>query len=276
MALPDNFSPAEHLQDVVMMVQNRIVREEFSDVGDDDWISDVSTPRGSLRVACTHLDTDSMDMTAIRLWLFFGSLRKCVDFHPAIFGEPSTAYQEVVRYHPQVQLQFEEKTTDTEPGYKPLRSRISFRLMNEKNTTITIAESTALANRIKSLFHTGTPFYWKRGKELVSYIDQERGYYFQLLVFSEAEAKKIIEQVLDIQSHSPDWKLLNTKNNSEPSQSYPTIPPIQTILGKPQRLPRRRPVGTVHFRYAVLHVHGKPNPVVLLDPDRVYKDALVR
>jgi hypothetical protein len=276
MALPDNFSPAEHLQDVILKVQNKIVREEFNDLGDDGWESDISTPRGSLRVACTHMDSDSMDMTLLRMWLFFGSLRKCVDFHPAIFGEPSTNYQEVVKYHPQIHLHFEEKYQDVEKGYEPLRSRVSFRLMNEKAETLSKAEATTIANKIKQLFHTGTPFFWKRGKELASYIDPTKGYHFQLYCYSETEAKKVIEQVLDIQSHSPDWKFLNIRTNTEPTVSYPTIPPTKTIFGKSQRQPRKRPVGTVHFRGAVLHLHERPQPVVLVDPYHKYTDALVR
>jgi hypothetical protein len=158
MPLSDDFSPTEHLQDVLFLIQNKIVREEFADIGDDGWAAEISTPRGSLRVACTHLEADSIDMTLIRLWLFYGVLRKCQDFHPAIFGTPSTSFQETVRYHPQVHLHFEEKYQDAAEGYKPLRSQISFRLMSETTSTVTKSEAVAIANRIKSLFHPSTPF----------------------------------------------------------------------------------------------------------------------
>jgi hypothetical protein len=276
MPLPDDFSPAEHLQDVVMLVQNKIVKAEFNDVGDDAWVHDITTPRGSLRVACTHLDADSVDMTLIRLWLFYGVLRKCQDFHPAIFGTPSTSFQETTRYHPQIHLYFEEKYTEADPGYKPLRSQVSLRLMNETTDTLTKAEITVIATKIKTLFSTSVPFHWKRGKELFSYIDQAHGYYFQLLCFSTTEAKKVIEQVLDIRGHTPNWKLLNSKTNAEPVGSYPTIPVSKTILGKSYKQPRRRPVGNVYFTHAVLHIHGKPNPVVLVDSDKRYPESVVR
>jgi hypothetical protein len=276
MALPTNFSPAEHLQDTVLLIQNKIVKAEFKDVGDDTWVHDITAPRASLRVACTHLDEDSVDMTLIRLWLFYGILRKCQDFHPAIFGIPATSFQETTRYHPQIHLYFEEKVTEADPHYKPLRSQVSLRLMNETTETLTKVEATVIANKIKTLFHTGTPFFWKRGKDLFSYIDQAKGYYFQILAFDVTNAKKVIEQVLDIRGHTPDWKLLNLKTNSEPAVSYPTVPPTKTIMGKPYKQPRRRPVGTVRFTYAVLHLHGKPNPVVLVDPDRRYTESLVR
>jgi hypothetical protein len=276
MPLPDNFSPAEHLQDVVMLTQNKIVRAEFNDVGDDDWVHDITTPRASLRVACTHVDADSVDMTLIRLWLFYGVLRKAKDFHPDIYGIPATSFQETNKMHPQVHLYFEEKSTEVERGYSPLRSQVSFRLMNETTDTLTKADATTLANKIKTLFHAGSPFFWKRGKELASYIDQEKGYYFQLLVFSQAEAKKVIEQVLDIRGHSPNWKLLNIKQNSEPAVTYPTIPVTKVIMGKSTKQPRRRPVGTVRFTSAVLVLHGKPSPIVLYDPTGLYTGSLVK
>jgi hypothetical protein len=276
MPLPDNFSPAEHLQDVVMLIQNKIVRAEFNDVGDDAWVHDITSSRGSLRVACTHEDADSIDMTLTRLWLFYGILRKCQDFHPAIFGIPSTSFQETTKYHPQIRLHFIEKTTEVEKGYQPLESQVSIRLMNETTETLTKAEATIIANKVKTLFHTGVPFFWKRGKQLISYTDQSKGYYFQLLVYDITNAKKVIEQVLDIRGHTPDWKLLNTKQNAEPSTTYPTVPVTKTIMGKPYKQPRRRPVGTVHFKYAVLHLHGKPNPVVLVDPDKHFTESLVR
>jgi hypothetical protein len=275
MPLPDNFSAAEHLQDVITLVQNKIVRDEFNDLGDDNWDRNVTTPRASLRVACTHLDADSVDMTNLRLWLFYVVLKKCIDFHPAIFGTPSTSFQETTKYYPQVHLYFEEKTTDVEPGYKALRSQVSLRLIGETASTLSVTDATAIATRIKSLFVTGTRFFWKRGKLLFSYIDQSKGYYFQLLCFNEIEAKKIIEQVLDIRNHTPNWKLLNQKTNAEPVTSYPTIPGNKTILGKSYKQPRKRPVGTVYFTHAVVHVYGKPTPTVLVDPDRRYQNSLV-
>jgi hypothetical protein len=276
MPLPDNFNHDQHLSTVIIRLQNKVVVKEFNDVGDDDWIPDIATARGSLRLACMLRTDDAIITILIRLWLFYIILRKAQDLHPAIYGIPSTSFQETNKMHPQVHLYFEEKATEADPGYSILRSQISFRLMNETTDTLTKAEATTLANKIKSLFHAGAPFFWKRGKELASYIDQEKGYYFQLLVFSQAEAKKVIEQVLDIRGHSPNWKLLNIKQNSEPAVTYPTIPVTKTIMGKPTKQPRRRPVGTVRFVSAVLMLHGKPDPIVLYDPSGTYTGALVK
>ena len=42
MVLPDNFNEFEFLQDLMRKWQNRIVREDFQDLGGKDWIPDVS------------------------------------------------------------------------------------------------------------------------------------------------------------------------------------------------------------------------------------------
>lgn len=277
MPLPDNFSEAEHLQDTTLKIQNKIVRAEFADVGDDNWVRDIGTPRASLRVACTHQEGDSLLMTELRNQLFYLILRKAKDFHPNIYGIPSQDFQEVMKFFPQVQLFFLEKYNEAEIGYTQLRARISFRLIGETSETLTLSEATSIANKIKTLFNPGgVPFFWKKGRELFTYSDQQKGYHFQIYAFDETNAKKIIEQVLDIKTHTPDWKLLNRHQNTEPTAVYPTVPPPKIILGKSTKQPRKRPVGTVHFTNAIAYLYGRAEPLVLYDPDREYPTALVR
>jgi hypothetical protein len=277
MALPENFSPAEHLQDVILKIQNKIVRAEFNDVGDENWIRDISTPRASLRTACTHVESDSLLMTQMRNELFYLILRKAKDFHPNIYGIPSQDFQEIMRFWPQVQLFFEEKSSEVETTYDPLRSRISFRLIGQTLETFSKADAEVLAQRIKFLMNPASgAFFWKRGKELATYIDQTNGFYFQLYVFDETNAKKVIEQVLDIALKTPDWKLLNISKNDVETSTYPTNPPTKQIMGKAVRQPRKRPVGIVRFVYATCHIYGMTTPLVLYDPDSRYANALLR
>lgn len=277
MSLTEDFSPAEHLQDIILNVQNKLVRLEFNDVGDDNWERDISTPRASLRTACTHQESDSLSMTKLRLDLFYLILRKAKDYHPNFYGMPSTDFQEIMKFFPQVQLYFEEKFSETEKGYDQLRTQVSFRLTGETSQSFTIGEAINLANKIKTLFNPGNvPLFFKRGKELATYTDQSKGYYFQLYVFDKANAEKIIEQILDIRGHSPDWSLLKVSKNANPTVAYPTIPPTKNILAKSVRQPRQRPVGTVRFVAAVVHLYGRAEPLVLYDPDKRYATALVR
>jgi hypothetical protein len=277
MPLPDNFSETEHLQDTILRVQNKIVRAEFSDVGDDNWVRDIGTPRASLRVACTHQESDSTAMTQMRNDLFYLILRKAKDFHPNIYGIPSQDFQEIMKFLPQVQLYFEEKYQDVDLGFTQLRAQVSYRLIGETSSTITIAEATTIANKIKTLFNAGgVPFFFKKGRELYTYTDQSKGYAFQVYAFDKPNAQKVIEQVLDIKGHTPDWELLNLHESAEPANAYPTIPETKTILGKLTKQPRKRPAGTVHFIYAVMHLYGRSEPLVLYDPEKIYTDALVR
>lgn len=275
MALPADFSPWEHLQQVVRLVHNRIVKEEFADLGDDSWDEDITIPRGSLRIACTMLDNDTAEMTLIRMHLFYLSLRKAQDMQAPMVGIPLDSFQESRKYKPQIMLYFQEDWQDVDPNYQPVKGIITIRLMNQESTSITNAEVVGWANKIKSSFGTGTGFVWRKGKEMSSYLEKDKGYQLQLLVRDEAEGKKVVEQVLDIQGHSPDWSNFQHKINENPTMAYPTIPGNQTILGKTYKKPRKRPIADVRFQYAALNVHGFPKPIILYDRTGYYTKTIV-
>lgn len=110
---------------------------------------------------------------------------------------------------------------------------------------------------------------------MCTYTDWEKGYQLQLLSRSEAEGRRVVEQVLDIQQDSPDWSYFNTKENAEPSQAFPTVPGRERVYGELRRQPRRRPIAEVRFQMALLHVIGVPAPVVLTDRSGTYPNPLV-
>jgi hypothetical protein len=274
MALPEGFTDFEHLQDTIRLLQNRIVRDEFSDLGGDDWEPNINGGRPSLRQACTIKDSDTASMVEMRLFLYYIILRKAKDLHPAIYGIPTTGFQEQRKFKPQIMLFFQEDSNDVEPGYSPVTGEISFRIMNEETETITMSNIQNFANKVKSAFATPS-FVWKKGKELYSYTDWKKGYQLQLLCRNQTEAKRVVEQVLDIQSHTPDWKKLAINTNAEPSEAFPTIPPNQTILGKSHKLPRKRPIADARFQYGLLHLHGLPNSICLVDRTGTYSNPQV-
>ncbi|NEQ20655.1 MAG: hypothetical protein F6K28_15730 [Microcoleus sp. SIO2G3] len=271
MPLPDGFSPWENLQSVLMQTFNRVVREEFTDADDDD----LSTPRGRLKVACTIQDDDSAIQVNIRMMLFYFVLRKAADLQTPVYGIPVPGYQEARKFQPQIQLYFQEDAADVEEGFSPVTGEISFRLMNETAQSLSTSELRSMATRIRSSFATGGGFVWKKGKVQVTYTDRTRGYLLRLLCRSEAEARRVIEAVLDVQNHAPDWKFLNVSNNASPSQRYPTLAPTENILGRSRRMPRQRPIADVRFIYACCHVHGLPNPVILIDRSGYYRQPLI-
>lgn len=270
MPLPANFSSWEHLQTTLMQVQNRIVREEFNDVEDDD---NIATPRGSLKVACTLKDSDSAIESLIRLWFFYGVLQKAANFHPNLYTIPVGSYQESVKFKPQIKLCFYEDLADVEKGYDPIEAEISFRLMNDSSENLTPTRAEQIANRVKTLFTTSKGFRWQKGRVKASYRDVEKGYQLILSAYSETEAKRVIEQVLDIQGHTPDWQFLSI---SKFDQNPPIVPPSKQIYGKTRRTARKRPVGWVRFRHAELHVWGVARGIVLIDRLNKKRGALVK
>lgn len=250
----------EHLQNVLMQVHNRIVRDEFRDVeGDDD---NISTSRSSLRSASLIRDSDSATTVLNRFFLFYVMLRKASDMHPALYTTPVDRFQQTIEFQPQVTLYFKEDIEDVEPGYAPLDAQLSFRIKNESGGTTTEAELRNIATRIRTEFATGNGYRWRKGRVQVNYRDTRLGYRLLVQAFSDSEGKKLIRKVMDLQGDAPDGSRF-TLNLLD--QTPPTVPPTRTIVGKPRRLPRRRPVGWVRFQWAEAHIWGLQNGIILLD-----------
>lgn len=258
MPLPNNFTPFEHFQSVWMQVVNRIVREEFKDIEVDD---DITTPRGSLKLACLTQDRDTAELMLLRYALFQEIRSKQVHV-------VSDAFTRSVRrrHKPQIMLYFVEDLSDVAEGYDPVDGRISFRLM-DAGTDDDISESQArsIATRIKSSFGASNGFVWRKGKDMVSYSDWDKGYQLQLLCRDKSEGKRVIEQVLDIQGHSPEWENMNHIANEQATARYPTLPPTKSILGKSKRMPRERPIADVRFALATLTIRGMQNSLILYE-----------
>ncbi|PSB16050.1 hypothetical protein C7B65_22765 [Phormidesmis priestleyi ULC007] len=272
MPLPNDYNAAEHLQDTIKRVYNGEVREWFADVIGEQL--DLSTPRASLKTACTHQEADSTDMTVSRQLLFDMVIKQT--FKTVSGGsERDLNYTILRKTKPILKLYFLEDHIDTDPDYRQVEGVIGVRLMGQTSTTLSKTEAIAYGNKVKTLFGTGKGFSWKKGKEMCSYSDWAKGYQLQLLVRNETEGKRIVEQVLDIQGHSPDWEFLNMSVNSEPSQAFPTIPPRETILGKSHKLSRRRPISEVFFQHASIKLAGLPKPVYIYDRSGRIPDALV-
>lgn len=273
MSLPEGFSSWEHLQSVLMHSYNRVVRESFRDLGDDNWDDDITTARGSLRVACTIKDDDSAVMANLRMMLFYMTLRQASDLHPPLYTIPADTYQQSVKFMPQVTMFFEEDLEDTESGYTRINAEVSFRLYNESPETFTPTEALSLANKIKAEFATGGGYRWHKGRIKVSYKEPEKGYNFLVYGYTKADAIGVIRKAMSIQGHVPDNdKMTVVERENNP----PIVPPVQRVYGESRRAPRRMPIGWVRFKYAELHIHGMPNAITLVDSTWRRSNALVR
>lgn len=263
--LPPEFNDVEHFQSVARNYINREIIQDFHDLGDESWSPHIGTSRASMRVALTHKDDDSLLLTHGRMMLYYMTYGKAASLQAPIFGIPNIDFDRVNLYKPQIHLYFQQNASDVESGETPVRGEISFRLTHESTTTITEADVKKYAERIKANFATGSRFVWHKGKSTARYEDLEKGYKLTVFVINESEAKRVIEQVLDIQGHTPDWSNLTLTNPDQPTERYPNNPGNITILGKSRRKPKRRPVEEVRFVRASLLIHGLPNPITLVD-----------
>ena len=267
----------EQLQDVLMWLHNRRVIQEFRDLSpvDATWTVSLSSSRGRLRWACTIKENDSALIVILRMWLFYVMLGQAAAFQTPVYGIPIPGYQQSRKFQPQVELVFIEDLQDVEPGYSAVTGRICFRIMNQESDTLTEAEVNQIALKVRTAFATGPGFVWRKGRTMATYTDRRRGYKLQLLVRTDTEARRVIEQVLDIQNHVPNWENLNISQNENAAARYPIVPPMQRVLGRNRRSPRLRPIADVRFVAAFLHVHGLPNPVVLVDRSGRHRNPTV-
>lgn len=278
MALPEPFSDIEHLQLTIRRYLNKQIREDFRDLfgNGDTWEPEVGTTRGAMLRALLHEDSDPIAVTSARMMLYYFTFGKARDLQTPIYGIPTTFYQQESFVHiPQITLHFKEDLEDVEPGYEPVAGEIAFRISGETHKTITEAKLKTLATRVKTNFGANGGFVWRKGKVRCNYSDKTKPYFLQILSRDVTQGKRVIEQVLDIQTDTPNWKYLNVSENQESSQAYPTLPPKETILGKSKRLPRKRPIADVRFTKAECHIYGLPKPKILYDRTKLYSDALV-
>jgi hypothetical protein len=271
MSLPEGFNGWEHFQDVARKVHNRIVREEFSDVGEDDGIA---TPRSSLKQACLIDDNDTTAMVVCRQLFYYWDIRKGVDLQAPIYGLPEPLEQARVTGRPKIVLFFQEDFQNVELGSSPVTGEIGVRLINETPQSMTEAKLNTLANRIKSEFANGDGYVWRKGKDLYSYVDKSNGYQFKILSRVESDAKELIGKLLGLNNDSPNWDFLNLNQSANPTSKYPTNPGSQIILGKSRKRKRLRPIAEVRFQYARLTMEGLPNPIFLVDRTGLFRNAI--
>ncbi len=261
-----------NLRDFLRRYYNKEVNEWFRD--EPDPLPDNSSSRKQAKRACLIMPKDSQNIALLKT-LNFRYVVQRVHLVPDVFGVPVGNLDAQRKYRPQVFFHFLEDELDKEGGYDRVRGKISYRLMDETSETISTNDLITIANRIKSEFGVNNGYIWRKGKDLATYVDTENGYGLKLLVRSKTEGKELITKILDTKNDTPNWKYLAYKEADIPTVTYPTIPPNTTILNKPYREPRIRPIADVRFQYAYCSIWGKPKPVILYDRSFRYVNTLV-
>lgn len=260
MTLPEDFSPFEHLQSTMAHVLRYKVRREFSDVGGDDWEPDISTPRASLRIACTPDDNDTADMLGLRWRLFFDVVRGGQDFAPLVYAIDQKGLEASVRDYPIVKNFFVESRYDASTNERvPVRRQVSFRWREE---TFSTANVNQLALKIKNDLAT-PPLKWKCGRILYTYWDKSKPYNFQVYAYDKLNAKKIIEAAIRIQDDiEPDWdKYLKTH---EPEDLTPPNE-IKVIEGETVTIEKGKEIADLEFGWSELYYPNVTKPRYLVD-----------
>lgn len=267
MPLPEPFSDIEHLQLTIRRYCNKQIREDFRDLfGDSDsWEPEVGTTRGAMLRALLHEDSDPITVTATKMMLYYFTYGKAQMMQAPVYGIPVNSYDTNITYKPQIQLYFAQSLRDVGENENVVTGELKFRLINETSATISNTKVDRYAQKIAANFAKPTKFIWQKGKHRFTYTDKSKGYQFSVNVISEIEGKRVVEQILDIQQHSPDWKYAKYIETLEPTERYPETPSTQTILGKVRRKPRQRPREDVKFVRASLLISGLPSPITLVD-----------
>lgn len=179
-----------------------------------------------------------------------------------LYTMPDITFHDSIKFTPKIKLSFYQLQSETRNRFAPATGEISYRVVGETPQTFTPANARTRAERIKQLFCEPELFTWRKGKLRASYSDQSNGYHFILLVRSEAEARRIITQVMAIEGKSPEWENLALH---ESRATFPDVTPTRRIYGEERKLPRRRPTEDIKFRYAELYLHGLTKAVRLVD-----------
>jgi hypothetical protein len=277
MTLPPNFSTTEHLQDLVRRFGNKEVNQWFRDVDDE---TNIQAPRATLKLGCLHQELDSINQTILRVLLFWLIVSGEERFGTHVYGIPFQEYQETVRFDPQIMLYFEEpyETREEFQGRKMpgVTGEISIRIRGRKYNTISKSELTSLANQIKASFGGSNPKKWRKGKSYFTYVDKEKGYKFQLLVSNRSDGRELVSDVLRLVGETPNWENANWKENEDASSSFPDARKTELVLGEVRPMPKRRPIKTVEFQYAICHVWGVSTPIALYDRTGAFPQAILR
>lgn len=275
MALPEGFNEFEFLQDLMRKWQNRIVREEFHDLGGEDWDPDVNITRGALRHACTHKDTDTSEMMQMRNDLYYIIYRKAQDLQGTIYGIPEEEFKESRKIKPQIHLYFAQDSDAVPEDRTSIKARFKIKVQHDIPEASWENHLEQLARKIRQEFASTHPTYtWTKGKTIYTYVDEDYGHSLKIYAHAHSDAEPLIRKILDLQEQTFKEDCLTEHKPQRDSVNNPT----GTVLrfGKRRKKPRWRPTANVRFRWASLIVPELNADKMLVDTTGAHIDALVR
>lgn len=248
----------ERFQDFCRKFINRKVREHFTDLGGDDWQPDFNVSRHFTRWVCTHTDNDPMMLTLGRLLVYFFKVQGLLE--EPIFAMPATNLIESVLTVAQVILYFQESARDAvinKRPYRPLMAQHSIRVRDKFESANSV---NALAKKVNQIFNTPA-FAYDKGRLKFTYRDRSKGHLLIITAINEAEARTVINKILNIVDETPDWDLLyesKSNRNFNKTEKF-------KAGGETYKKPQNRPLGKVKFSHAELHIPNLAGNITLID-----------
>jgi hypothetical protein len=263
-------SETERFQSFCRRFINRKVRENFKDLGGEDFQADFRNERHFSRHICTHQDDDPLTLTIGRLMVYYFEVRGLIE--EPIYSIPSSHLHESVQGVPQLILTFKESRQDSieNKRYKnPLEAQHYIRVKTDFSSE---SEVMQIARRVRDIFVTPR-YHLDKGRIKFTYYNKSKGHEFKILAESESEAKNLITKILATAQEEPDWDYLSDSRKT--NRDFNKTQYIR-FNGKRYKKPTRRPSGRVHFVSAELHVDGVPYNLYLIDLEGRSKNVILK
>lgn len=126
MALPANFSPVEHLHDLIRKEHNKRVNAWFKSQRKDF----LETPKENAYQACLIRDEDDANTMLLRKLFFEFDVGQAQVLQTPIYGIPVTEHQRGIEFKPQVKLYFKERLSPISDRLNSATGEITFRLQH--------------------------------------------------------------------------------------------------------------------------------------------------
>ena len=270
--LPDNFDPFEHLQKIYIPQHNALVKQYFSDLG-NDWKPNIASSRSSLRVACTMVDNDNQLMMNLRHHLLFDLLGYSRKNLFVYYGSRENM-EPPVEGHPKVVFYFSQDSESISSVQRQKAdAEYSVRLMSLENTSTNLhAKLVEIATEIKAQFlEYRRGIILTKGNLCISYKDTKNGFPngTKILSNTEADAIDIYKRICNVVDVPFDEQKI-TVGNPKKTSTIGEVTQTQIIMGKTRKKRAYRRVTNVRFRYAYALIPGEPQPVFLVDTTSRY------
>jgi hypothetical protein len=266
MPLPDNYNSKEFLQDTFKKSANKEVTRFFGDLG-ANWEPSLADGRSQLRVACTHIESDTTTMTLLRHFLLYDVLGYNKNGLALFYGSRESQEPPVVG-HPKIVFYFSQDAQSVPDETTRADAEYSVRLMKLENTSSDLkTKLIEIAKEIKLQFiQSQKGIVLTKGNLLVSYQDTPNGFArgSKILTNAEADAIDIYKRMCQVIDVPFDEQKITVHDPKKPS-TIGLSSGTQVILGKTRKKRAYRRVVNVRFRYAYALIPGEPNPVFLLD-----------